>query len=224
MKANRSVAKKARRGRSRLAAQRQLIGYEIHDGLAQQLSAALMHFEACECLKPRDPEQAAKIHQMAVQLVRDAHAEARRLIAELRPLQLESQGILSAVEELVNETNRQGKPQVEFYTNMEQASLDPMLENAVFRIVQEGIANACRHSQSDKVRVDLVHGGDHLRIEVQDWGVGFDRTQTPQGRFGLEGIQQRARAFGGHAVIKSTPQEGTKVVVGLPMQPAGCGN
>jgi len=95
--------------------------------------------------------------------------------------------------------------------------LDPMLENSVFRIVQECIANACRHSKSKKVKVELTQEDDQLRIEVHDWGVGFDVKRVKEGHFGLEGIHERARFFGGHAVIKSAPRKGTDVIVELPL-------
>jgi signal transduction histidine kinase len=195
----------------------QLIGYEIHDGLAQQLSAALMYFEVFDRLKKKDPERAAKAHDVGVELVREGHAEARRLIGGLRPPQLEDGGIRPAIESLVAEANKRGKRRVEFHWDLEQSRLEPMLEHNVFRIVQECLTNACRHSKSKKVKVDLVQRGKQIRVEVQDWGVGFELKRVRKGHFGLEGIQERARAFGGHAIIKSVPGQGTDIVVKLPV-------
>ena len=90
------------------------------------------------------------------------------------------------------------------------------MENSIFRIVQEGLANARRHSHSDKVRIELARQQDQLRIEIRDWGVGFDPEGVEADRSGLEGIRERTRLFGGHAVVESTPGEGTTIVVTLP--------
>jgi two-component system, NarL family, sensor histidine kinase DegS len=205
--------------------EQQLIGYEIHDGLAQQLSAALMQFEVFDRLRQKDPDQAVQAHDLGVQLVREGHAEARRLIGGLRPPQLEEGGIQPAIESLVDEANKRGKPTIEFCCIIGQVRLEPMLEHAVFRIVQECIANACRHSKSQKVRVDLVRHGKRLHIEVQEWGIGFEVKRVREGHYGLEGIQERAMACGGRVVIKSAPRQGTEIIVELPVRLAkktGC--
>ena len=91
-----------------------------------------------------------------------------------------------------------------------------MLEDTVFRIVQECLNNARRHSKSKRVKVELRHHGEQLRIEVRDWGVGFKLGGVGDGHFGLEGIQERAKIFGGRAVIASGLRKGTVIVVELP--------
>ena len=155
-----------------------------------------------------------------MQLVREGNAEARRLIGGLRPPQLEEGGVLAAIERLVKECNKRNKVKIEFCSNVAQLKLVPMLENTVFRIVQECVNNACRHSKSKKVKVELTQQDDQLRIEVQDWGVGFKVDRVGEGHFGLEGIQERAKVFGGHAVIKSSLRKGTDIIVDLPLRPS----
>jgi PAS domain S-box-containing protein len=196
---------------------RQLISCELHDGLAQQLAGAIMQFEAYHYLKEKSPEQAAKALDLGMQAVRDGHAEARRLIGGLRPPQLEESGILAAIESLVEECNKRNRGKIAFSSNVAQLKLAPMLENTIFRIVQECITNACRHSKSEKVTVELTLHDDQLRIEVRDWGVGFTMDRVGEGHFGLEGIQERAKVFGGRAVIKSSLRKGTDIVVELPL-------
>jgi PAS domain S-box-containing protein len=203
--------------------ERQLISCDIHDGLAQQLAAALMQFEAFACLQDKDPEQAAKAHALGVQLVREGHAEARRLIEGLRPPQLREGGIVSAIEDLVRQSNRRSPVKIEFSSNVVELGLAPMLENTVFRIVQECVNNACRHSKSKKVKIELTRHDDELRVEVQDWGVGFEVGRIEEGHFGLEGIQERARVFGGRAIIRSRPRHGTDIIVELPLPPVAAG-
>ena len=178
-----------------------------------------MQFEAYESLKENDSEQAAKTLNLGIQIVREGYAEARRLIGDLRSPQLDEGGLLAALESLVEVCNKRNKVKIELCSSVAQLELAPMLENTIFRIVQECITNACRHSKSKKVKVQLTQHGDQLRIEVQDWGVGFEIERVGEGHFGLEGIQERAKAFGGRAIIKSSLRKGTDIVVELPLNP-----
>jgi signal transduction histidine kinase len=82
------------------------------------------------------------------------------------------------------------------------------------------IRNACRYSKSKKVKVELTQHDGQLRVAVRDWGIGFEVDRVYEGHFGLEGIQERARVFGGRVVIKSAPRKGTAIVVELPLNPA----
>jgi PAS domain S-box-containing protein len=203
--------------------ERHLISCDIHDGLAQQLAAALMQFEAFAYWREKDPEQAAKAHALGVQLVGEAHVEARRMIEGLRPPQFRGGGIVSAIEDLVQESSRRSPVKIAFSNNVAELHLAPRLENTVFRIVQECVNNACRHSKSKKVKIELTRHDDELRVEVQDWGVGFEVSRIEEGHFGLEGIQERARVFGGRAIIRSRPRRGTDVIVELPLPPVTVG-
>ncbi len=203
--------------------ERHLISCDLHDGLGQQLAAALMQFEAFDYWREKGPEQAAQAHALGVQLVREAHVEARRLIEGLRPRQLCEGGIVSAIEDLVQESNRRSPVKIEFSSNIVELHLAPRLEDTVFRIVQECVNNACRHSKSKKVKIELTRHDDELRVEVQDWGVGFEVGRVEEGHFGLEGIQERARVFGGRAIIRSRPRHGTEIIVELPLPPVAIG-
>ena len=88
-----------------------------------------------------------------------------------------------------------GGPAIKFDDQTGGRRWPSALEYNVFRIVQEALTNARRHSGSDRVQVDLIAHVDHLRIEVRDWGVGFDLEAVPAGHFGLEGIRERAHGW-----------------------------
>ncbi len=197
---------------------RKLVSYEIHDGLAQQLTGVLFKFQSIENLQDRDPDAARKMFDEAVGLLREAMAETRRLIGGLRPPVLDESGIVAAVEDLIS-AYRQDCPKVEFVHDLEPQRFAPPLESAVFRIVQESLTNACRHSRSEKVRVELGLSGDRVLIDVRDWGVGFDTEKDQSGHFGLRGLRERARLLGGSAEIESSPGHGTHVHVELPLLP-----
>ncbi len=126
---------------------------------------------------------------------------------------------MEAVAHLIHEEGRDKGPKIENHSRVDFDRLDPTLENAIYRIAQEALTNACKHSKSEKIRVSLVQRGDRLRIEIRDWGVGFDPKAIPKSHFGLEGIRQRARLLGGKCSIRSTEGKGTRVTVELPAVP-----
>ena len=196
---------------------RKLLAFEVHDGLAQQLTGAIMKLQAVESLREADPAQAAQAAQEALQLLREANRETRRLISGLRPPYLDEQGLGPAVENLVQTQSLRADQQIELINHLPDDRFAPPLESSAFRIVQECLTNACRHSQSQKVQVNLGVVDGKLRIEVQDWGVGFDPSSVPRERYGLRGITERARLFGGKATIDSAPGKGTRIVVELPL-------
>jgi PAS domain S-box-containing protein len=199
--------------------ERQLIAYDIHDGLAQQLAAAIMQFQIFEYLADKTTAEAARVYEAAVAMLRQAHFEARRLISGVRPPILDESGIVAALAHLVHDQTLERGPKVEFHSKVSFQRLEAVLENALYRIVQEGLTNACKHSQSQKVRVALQQRGDQVRVEISDWGVGFEPSKVKEGCYGLEGIRQRARLLGGRATIKSTPGKGTRISVRLPLVP-----
>ena len=106
---------------------------------------------------------------------------------------------------------------VEFSHKIAFDRLPPSLENTIFRVVQESLTNTRRYSQSKKVRIRLVQQEDGIRIDVKDWGVGFNPRTIAEGHFGLEGIKERTRLFGGAFTIRSSPGKGTRIVVQLPL-------
>jgi len=197
--------------------ERQVIAYEIHDELAQQLAGALMQFETYVHHKQNNLPLADKAFQAGMAMLQQGHFETRRLIAGVRPPILDESGVMAAIMHLVNEQRRQRKPKIEFYSKVLFTRLVPIVENAIYRIVQEGLANACQHSKSEKVRVRLLQYDDRVQIVVRDWGIGFDLKSIQENRFGLEGIRQRVRLLGGKCRIRSQLGKGTRLFVELPV-------
>jgi PAS domain S-box-containing protein len=195
---------------------RQLIAYEIHDGLTQHLTGALMNFDAYLGTRETDPQKAQNTFSLAHKLLAQSVGEARRLISGLRPPILDELGIVDAVDYLVNECRQQRDVEIDFRHDLSASRLAPPLENAVFRIVQESLNNACRHSRSDVIIVELKQRGDRLQVDVRDDGVGFEPNGVQKGCFGLQGIRERARLLGGRADIITAPNRGTHISVELP--------
>lgn len=196
--------------------ERQLVSYEIHDGLAQYIAGAIMHFEAQQhAMADRVPRE----FEQGMRLLRAAADESRRLIAGLRPPALDELGIVEAIDSLVADA-RIEIPRVEFVHDLPTERLPDALETVIFRIVQEALTNARRHSRakSAEVRVERMPGGIH--VLVRDDGRGFNPATVQDRHFGLEGIRQRCRLFGASPTIASTPRKGTTIEVTLPLAAA----
>jgi signal transduction histidine kinase len=195
---------------------RQLVSYEIHDGLVQQLAAAIMQLENFNRLQGQSDNEDWRTFETGLQGLNECMREARQLISGLRSPVLDEFGVVAAIEEVISQNGNKDKPQIDFVHHLDRERLAPSLENVIFRIVQESLTNAQRYSQSDRLLVRLIQRDDCIRIEVQDWGIGFNPKEVGDGHFGLEGIQERARLFGGSATIKSALGKGTRIVVQLP--------
>jgi signal transduction histidine kinase len=196
---------------------RRLTAYEIHDGFAQHIAGARMQLEAASQLKDESPKVAAQAYERGLELLSWGLDEARCLISGLRPPILDEAGVVAAIEHLVHDPSMQEGPEVGFVFDAKFGRLEPLLENAIFRIVQESVTNACRYSESSKVQVRLTQQESRIYIEVEDWGVGFNTDDIEETSFGIGGIKERARLLGGQATIDSTPGKGTLVRVELPL-------
>jgi len=200
--------------------ERKLIAYEIHDGVAQLLSAAVMHCQITMRLAADASEDVTQSCHKVLELLRQSLAETRRLISGVRPPILDEFGLVTAVQNLIDETQQQGGPVIEFRNQVKFDRLEPVLENAAYRIIQEGLNNARRHSRSERLLIELTEAEQSFHIRVQDWGVGFSPDAVDPQRYGLAGMRERIRLLGGTINIISSPGHGTSVLVDLPKEVA----
>lgn len=194
--------------------ERQLVSYEIHDGLAQYLTGALMHLHAFQ--HAGRAESAGRELDASIRLIEAAVDESRRLIGGLRPPALDELGIAAAVESLVADA-RTEIADVSFTCDLSGDRLPAPLETTIFRIVQESLSNVRRHAAATAARVRVVRRDGLVDVEVHDDGRGFDPAGVPEDRFGLEGIRQRCRLLGVEPRIESAAGQGTTVAVTLPV-------
>lgn len=196
---------------------RELIACEVHDGLLQQITAALMRLEAGRRAIEKGKAEPAEQIGVAARLVREAIKEARSLIDGVRPPDLDHIGLVPALKTFAEKTAQNSGMEIEFVHQFSSEGLSPQLEAAVYRIVQESLNNVWRHSESEKARVELTADMKHVTITVRDWGVGFDPAHIDESRFGLTSIRERARLFGGSVTIDSASTKGTTISVKLPL-------
>jgi PAS domain S-box-containing protein len=195
---------------------RQLIAYEIHDGVVQDMSGALMFLEsACHSLLLENREIAEL--SRSCQLLRGGIDEARRIIDGLRPPVLEEAGIIPAIENLITEISDLGLLEVSLSYDVHFDRLAPPIEMAIYRIVQEAVNNAQQHSGARSVKVNVTQQWTYIHISIRDDGKGFDPAITKKRRYGLQGIHERARLLGGSAIIDTSPGKGTEIRATLPI-------
>lgn len=194
---------------------RRLISMEIHDGLIQQMTGAVMQMQAADVKIAQNPTRAKEQLGQAVQMLRECIAEARRLMSGLRPPVLDEEGVVAAIDYLVQELRKEIHD-VTFVNTTQFERLAAPLENTLFRITQESINNLRRHSHASQAAIRLSDEDHQIHLMVRDDGVGFDQKSVSPDRFGLKGIIERAELLGGSAHITSSPGDGTTVDVFLP--------
>ncbi len=190
---------------------------DLHDRVGQTLTAVVLTLDVAESSLPAEPE--AEPAQTALRRARGlavaALDEARDVAAQLRPIRIHEVGLGAALRELAESA---GIPvEVRFAPGMlPPGSLEPHAEIDAYRIVQEAIGNAARHSHAEHVWIDAeVRDDAMIRIEVGDDGVGFDKPTVPA-RMGLPGMQERAATLRGRLEIRSRPGAGTVVDLLMP--------
>lgn len=196
---------------------RRMLGFEIHDGIVQDLTASLMYLQAgLQALSERrvvPPDSLTTCERVLAGCI----AEARRLMTGLQPPQLSQNGLAPAIDALAEEVRQRGVEVVEVKLDRTLGNLSPPLEVAVYRTVQESLNNVWQHSQARHAEVSIQRDDAELRIVVRDDGCGFTVGDVGKRHYGLLGIRERAQLFEGQAVIESRPGKGTTVSVTLPL-------
>lgn len=199
--------------------ERKMVAYDIHDGLLQYVIAADMHLKAFTAtLSPDRPELAEM--RRGLERLHAAIREGRRVISDLRPSTLDDFGLVDTLHRHLARLAEDTGWKVRFDESLDGISMVPTMETTIFRIVQEALNNAQKHSETSEIYVSLARRRGEVVIRVQDWGRGFDveAVSADQRGLGLSAIRERADLMGGWCNIESRPGEGTVVEVGLPLR------
>ncbi len=198
--------------------ERNRIAREIHDTLAQGLAGIIVQLQAADAWLGREPLKAREAVDHATDLARSSLQEARRSVWDLRPEGLERAGLAGAVRDELNRVSqRTGTRCSVRVRGLRGFSIPAAVELAVFRVVQEAVANALHHAAPSKVHVEIVRSEEQLRVSISDDGRGFEPLSSPRsGSFGITSMRERAAACGGTLELASRPGGGTKVVLQVP--------
>jgi two-component system, NarL family, sensor histidine kinase UhpB len=203
-------AERRRAGSAALAAQeeeRARVARDLHDEVNQSLTGVLLRLEATREASPPELEpQLAEIKGLANQAMRELLSLAR----QLRPTALDDLGLAAAVAGQVEQLSR-GEIEASFAAEGDFSDLGDDAQLVVYRVAQEALANAARHSEAGEVAVVLRRrkdGGVELKVADDGRGFAFDESE---GGLGIAGMRERALLVGGELTIESRPDAGTKV-------------
>jgi signal transduction histidine kinase len=205
--------------------ERRHVAFDLHDGLAQLATAAHQHLEAYAAkARPRSARGRFEL-ALARDLMQRTVGEARRLIAGLRPIVLEDLGLEAAITQELSVLRDEGW-EIVFQQELHGGRLPAPIETALFRVVQEALTNVRRHAGTRRVRLVLRRHDGGVRLNIRDWGRGFDPSQVQTGpgpgeRVGLLGMRERIGLLGGGCIIRSRPGTGTRIVVDVPLTETG---
>jgi len=192
--------------------ERNRLARELHDSVIQTLFSAVFTAEAAAELAERDPQLARVEIQKLQELAKGAVREMRSLVFELRPAEIEVDGLVPTLRKHIEVLRRVHGTDIELTVEGEQR-LNLGAERELFRIAQEAIRNALKHSGGSTVSVDLKMRDSTISLSVRDDGVGFDPS-APQVRgrhLGLTSMLERAQLLGGDLHIESAPGSGAEV-------------
>jgi two-component system, NarL family, sensor histidine kinase UhpB len=207
-------AERRRAGSAALRAQeeeRSRVARDLHDEVSQSLTGLLLRLEAVrEAAPPELEPELAETRSLANRAMRELLSLAR----QLRPTALDDLGLAAAIAGQVEQVRRPDLA-AELTAEGDFSDLDDDVQLVVYRVAQEALTNAARHSEAQRVEVSLRRCGDGVELEVADDGRGFAFEQSERG-LGIGGMRERALLIGAELTIESRPGHGTTVRLSVP--------
>lgn len=215
----------ARSEEAAIIEERTRIAREIHDGLAQDLTYLVLKISAAQKLaaQGRIKELRKELDEVSNQLRRDMR-DVRHTIFALRPLDIETEGFMPALQKFVREFGMSTEIETHLETHGDANRLSPKLETALFRLTQEALNNVRKHARAKQVWIVLTFDPPRAaQLRVRDDGVGFEVDKVSaaaraRGSVGLVQMRERAERAGGTFVIETAPGKGTEIRVELPLR------
>jgi signal transduction histidine kinase len=187
---------------------------DLHDSILQGLASRRVLLSGA-LKKGAGPELEAALGEALEDMGRDID-ELRALITELRPATLDQLGLRAALEDLAERFEHGSGIEVAAELQLDPERLDPELETAVYRLVQESLTNIAKHAMANGATMQLTVGDGCLDVLISDDGRGFDQAEKRSG-FGLAGMRERVELVGGELQIESIPGSGTRVMASVPL-------
>ncbi len=200
--------------------ERNRLAREIHDTLAQSITAVALQLEHADALldSGTDPQRVQQAVRQALTLTRANLEETRRSVHDLRAAPLEGRTLPEALAALAAEWSAAGETQATFALDGEIKSLPVRIETALYRAAQEALANVRRHADARHVTLRLEAQPGRVRLLIEDDGKGFDTEQVREGRYGLIGLNERFHLLRGALRVESCPGDGTRLEAVVPLE------
>jgi len=197
--------------------EQQRFGQELHDDLCQQLSC--IEFLACSLERDLATQSNASVRRAAeiARLVREANSRTRELSHGLAPAQLESEGLVGALEALAAQTRKVFRSDCSFHNAATVPVEDTEVRQHLYRIAQEAVSNAVKHGRASRIEISLRFSGARLVLGVRDNGVGLPKKPSRTKGIGLRVMQYRAGLISGSLAVQREPGGGTAVVCSVRM-------
>ena len=196
-------------------AERARIARELHDDISQQLTLLALELDR---IGARELEvDSARRLSHALQTAHDVATSVRELSHRLHPARLQLLGLVDGLDSLRRDMSPPSLP-IAFSHRLVPQKVDQEVALCLFRVVQEALANAVKHSQAHHVRVELAGGPSGLGLRINDDGKGFDIERVPHGGLGLTSMRERVEAVGGVLEIRTAPGAGTHLRITVPTQ------
>jgi signal transduction histidine kinase len=195
--------------------ERNRMARELHDTLAHSISGAAVQLEAVQALWDVKPGEARQMLDQALEATQSGLTEARRALHSLRASPLDDLGLTLAIRDMAKSAAARANLHLDLDLQNHIENLAPDVEQCVYRVAQEALTNATRHSDAKTLRVTLQYDTNCLTLTVADDGHGFDPAQVNDARFGLKGLHERAEMIGGTLEVDSQPQKGTTVKLSI---------
>ena len=187
---------------------------ELHDNLGQTASLIKIHLNTLDTGSPQAPQKIEHAKELIKQLIVDLKA----LSMSLSSHSVAQLGIVSAIEREVKKLNKFEHAVVSFHIHDKALVLDENTTIILYRMVQETLHNAIKHSQASRIAICLKVAENILTLKIQDNGVGFDPDKIKPGEgMGLYHLQERVKQIQGRSWINSAPHAGTTVTFELPI-------
>lgn len=199
--------------------ERQRFARDLHDSVSQQLFALSMMAEAAVKQLEKKPELAKKQMEDVAQAAHHAQAEMRALLLHLRPVYLAGETLVEGIEKLAEEIKVRNA--IDFQMEMPaEMTLPDVVEEHIFRMVQEALSNILRHAEASVVKLRLQSQAGDLYVHISDNGKGFEMERQGEKKtsLGLQTMRERAEELGGTFAIRSLVGEGTYIDIRIPIK------
>ncbi|HEY1801528.1 MAG TPA: PAS domain S-box protein [Terriglobales bacterium] len=197
--------------------ERARIARELHDDITQQL--ALLVAEIQECQGNQDAGSHQSLLDSICTKIREISSDIQAISHDLHSSKLEHLGLVAAVRGFCREFARQQKLEIEFTYDELPESIPADVSLATFRILQEALRNALKHSGVRCFKVRLESANEQICLRIADSGIGFDaKNEKSHFGLGLISMRERARLLNGTLMVQSEPKNGTTIRVAMPLQ------